>query len=611
MNPFEDRKFVILGIFFTVCVIFLGRLFYIQVIDNTYKLSAKNQALRYVTQYPVRGLIYDRNGELLVYNEAAYDLMVIPKQVGEIDTAKFCEILNISDSAFDAKMAKAKKFSRYKASAFEKQIPADEWASISEQLYQFPGFFGEKRTLRKYPLPIAGHVLGFISEASPSDLTKDPYYQKGDYVGKRGLEKEYEKDLRGIRGKKVLMVDVHNRVKGSYLNGRYDTLPIRGKDLVSTIDRSLQAYGEKLMANKRGSIVAIEPSTGEILALVSSPGYDPNLLVGRPRSKNYKILQSNDSLNPLFNRALNATYRPGSIFKLVQSLIALDEGIITPQTRFRCNRAIIGCHGAHTNDDLVGAIQHSCNPYFWNVFKRMVQRGHYSSIFKDAAYGLNLWQERVKLFGLGVKLETDLPNLKRGNVPDVAFYDRWYGSNRWAFSTIYSVAIGEGEMLVVPIQMANLAAIIANRGYFYTPHLIKSIGSDSVKREAFTVKHQTEVEPEYFDPVIEAMYKVVNESGGTARRARMDSVEVCGKTGTVQNDPWPDHSVFIAFAPRENPKIAIAAYVEYSDFGGTWAAPISSLMIEQYLYGEVKRTEKEKRILDAVFLDIYDGKKEQ
>jgi penicillin-binding protein 2 len=534
--------------------------------------------------------------------------MVVPKQVKNLDTTSFCHLLGISDSAFVEKFSKAKKYSRFKASAFEKQIPADQWASISEQLYRYPGFYGEKRTLRKYPLSIAGHVLGFISEASPGDIKKDSYYQKGDYVGKRGLEKEYEKELRGERGKKVLMVDVHNRVKGSYLNGKYDTLPVSGKNLVSTIDRNLQAYGEKLMRNKRGSIVAIEPSTGEILALVSSPGYDPNLLVGRPRSKNYKYLQANDTLNPLFNRALNATYRPGSIFKLVQSLVALEEGIITPQTRFRCNRGIIGCHGSHTNDDLVGAIQHSCNPYFWNVFKRLVQRGKYNSIFKDAAYGLDLWQERIKLFGLGVKLETDLPNLKRGNVPGVAFYDRWYGSGRWAFSTIYSVSIGEGEMLVVPIQMANLAALFANRGYYYTPHLIKSIGSDSTKRQEFLVKHETGVDAKHFNPVIEAMSKVVNETGGTARRARMDSVEVCGKTGTVQNDPWPDHSVFIAFAPRENPKIAIAAYVEYSDFGGTWAAPISSLMMEQYLYGEVSRKEKEQRIFDAVFLDIYDRK---
>jgi|TARA_B110000483_G_scaffold128073_1_gene153680 penicillin-binding protein 2 len=609
MNPFENRKFVILSIFLTIVLVFLGRLFYIQVIDDSYKLSANNQALMYVTQYPVRGLIYDRKGELLVYNEVAYDLMVVPKRVKNLDTLSFCKLMGISDSSFAIKMFGAIKHSRYKASVFEKQIPANEWASITEKLYKFPGFYGAKRTLRKYPESVGAHVLGYISEASPGDLKRDIYYKKRDYVGKRGLEKEYEKRLRGIRGNKVLLVDVHNRVKGSYQNGKYDILPIAGENLVSTLDRNLQKYGERLMGNKRGSIVAIEPNTGEILAMVSAPSYDPNLLVGRPRSQNYKMLLANDTLNPLFNRAIDAQYRPGSIFKLVEALIALDEGVISTETRFLCNREIIGCHGKHTNDNLIPAIQHSCNPYFWNVFKKLVQRGHYSSIFKDAAYGLNLWQERVKLFGLGVQLQTDLPGLKKGNVPDVNFYDRWYGANRWAFPTIYSVSIGEGEMLVVPIQMANLAATIANKGYFYTPHLVKSIGSNSVKRKEFTVRHETEVDAKHFDPVIEAMYRVVNKQGGTARRARIDSIDVCGKTGTVQNDPWPDHSVFIAFAPKENPKIAIAVYVEHSDHGGTWAAPISSLMMEQYLTGEVKRPKKEQRVFDAVFLDIYHGKK--
>ena len=609
MNPFENRKFVILSIFLTIVLVFLGRLFYIQVIDDSYKLSANNQALMYVTQYPVRGLIYDRKGELLVYNEVAYDLMVVPKRVKNLDTLSFCKLMGISDSSFAIKMFGAIKHSRYKASVFEKQIPANEWASITEKLYKFPGFYGAKRTLRKYPESVGAHVLGYISEASPGDLKRDIYYKKRDYVGKRGLEKEYEKRLRGIRGNKVLLVDVHNRVKGSYQNGKYDILPIAGENLVSTLDRNLQKYGERLMGNKRGSIVAIEPNTGEILAMVSAPSYDPTLLVGRPRSQNYKMLLANDTLNPLFNRAIDAQYRPGSIFKLVEALIALDEGVISTETRFLCNREIIGCHGKHTNDNLIPAIQHSCNPYFWNVFKKLVQRGHYSSIFKDAAYGLNLWQERVKLFGLGVQLQTDLPGLKKGNVPDVNFYDRWYGANRWAFPTIYSVSIGEGEMLVVPIQMANLAATIANKGYFYTPHLVKSIGSNSVKRKEFTVRHETEVDAKHFDPVIEAMYRVVNKQGGTARRARIDSIDVCGKTGTVQNDPWPDHSVFIAFAPKENPKIAIAVYVEHSDHGGTWAAPISSLMMEQYLTGEVKRPKKEQRVFDAVFLDIYHGKK--
>ena len=609
MKPFEDRKFVILGIFLTIGLIFLGRLFFIQVIDDSYQMSANNQTLRTITQYPVRGLIYDRNKQLLVYNEAAYDLMVVPSKVSDFDTSSFCRLLGISDSAFVIRLKNARKYSRYRPSVFEKQIPASQWALVSERLYKYNGFYGEKRTLRKYPKATSAHILGYISEVGNSDIAKDSYYKSGDYIGKRGLEKEYESVLRGTRGKKILMVDVHNRIKGNYRNGLYDSLPIAGKNLICSIDRDLQAFGELLMQGKRGSIVAIEPSTGEILAMISAPSYDPNLLVGRPRSKNYQMLQQNDSLNPLFNRTINAMYRPGSIFKIVQALVALDEGVITQETRFQCNRGIIGCHGDHTYDELVGAIQHSCNPYFYQVYKRLIQRGDNTSIFKDANMGLQTWQERVKLFGFGVQLKTDLPGLKMGLVPTPEFYNKWYGENRWAFSTIYSNSIGEGELQVVPFQMANLAAIIANKGYYYQPHLIKSIGEDSVKRSEFTQKFDTEVDAKYFEPIVKAMYKVVNERGGTARRARMDSIIVCGKTGTVQNDPWPDHSVFMAFAPMENPKIAVAVYVEYSDYGGTWAAPISSLMIEQYLTGEIKRKDKQKRITNASFLEIYEGKK--
>ncbi|MDE0770932.1 MAG: penicillin-binding protein 2 [Salibacteraceae bacterium] len=609
MKPFEDRKFVILGIFLTIGLIFLGRLFFIQVIDDSYQMSANNQTLRTITQYPVRGLIYDRNKQLLVYNEAAYDLMVVPSKVSDFDTSSFCRLLGISDSAFVIRLKNARKYSRYRPSVFEKQIPASQWALVSERLYKYNGFYGEKRTLRKYPKATSAHILGYISEVGNSDIAKDSYYKSGDYIGKRGLEKEYESVLRGTRGKKILMVDVHNRIKGNYRNGLYDSLPIAGKNLICSIDRDLQAFGELLMQGKRGSIVAIEPSTGEILAMISAPSYDPNLLVGRPRSKNYQMLQQNDSLNPLFNRTINAMYRPGSIFKIVQALVALDEGVITQETRFQCNRGIIGCHGDHTYDELVGAIQHSCNPYFYQVYKRLIQRGDNTSVFKDANMGLQTWQERVKLFGFGVQLKTDLPGLKMGLVPTPEFYNKWYGENRWAFSTIYSNSIGEGELQVVPIQMANLAAIIANKGYYYQPHLIKSIGEDSVKRSEFTQKFDTEVDAKYFEPIVKAMYKVVNERGGTARRARMDSIIVCGKTGTVQNDPWPDHSVFMAFAPMENPKIAVAVYVEYSDYGGTWAAPISSLMIEQYLTGEIKRKDKQKRITNASFLEIYEGKK--
>jgi len=599
MRGFENRKYILAAIFIVIGLVFLIRLFFIQVINDDYKLSAKNQALRYVTDYPVRGLVYDRNNDLLVYNQAAYDLMVIPRDVSEFDTLSFAKLLDISKEQIIEKLSSARKYSRYKGSIFEKQIPAEEWAQISEHLHKYPGFYGQKRTLRKYPKSAAAHVLGYVSEASRKTIEKDSYYKQGDYIGASGLEKQYEKILRGERGQKILMVDVHNAVKGSYADGAYDTIAIPGLELRTGIDLELQAYGERLMQNKRGSIVAIEPSTGEILCMVSSPGYDPNLLVGRKRTMNYKFLAANDSTTPLFNRAINAQYRPGSIFKLAQSLVALQEGVINQNTRFACNRAIIGCHGAHSNDKLVEAIQHSCNPYFYQVYKRLIQRGQNPSIFKDSELGLRAWAASVRKLGFGTRLETDLPGILPGMIPDVEFYDKWYGDNRWAFSTIYSNSIGEGELGVVPIQMANFAAIVANRGYYITPHFVTS-GDVEWK------KNETGIDSEHFEPVIEAMYKVVNETGGTARRARHDSIIICGKTGTVQNGPFPDHSVFISFAPRDNPKIAMAVYVEYSDFGGTWAAPISNLMIEKYLTRSISDTTKENRILKAEFMEVYE-----
>jgi penicillin-binding protein 2 len=602
MDKFENRKFVVLSIMILIGIIFLGRLFYIQVIDESYKHSAQNQALVKKTLYPSRGVIYDRNGKVIVYNQASYDLMVIPKQVDKaIDTLGFCELLEISKEEYIEKMNHCRRYSRYRASIFEKQITDNNWVSISEKLFQYPGFFGQKRTLRKYSRPVAAHVLGFVGEASRENLDKDPFYRAGDYLGISGLETWYEKELRGKRGVKVYVRDVHNRIKGSYNEGLLDTVPVAGEDLMSTLDLVLQEYGEKLMVNKRGSIVAIEPESGEILAMVSSPNYDPNMLVGRARTVNYSNLVANDSLNPLFNRATNAVYRPGSIFKLVESLIGLETGVITVNTRVRCNRGIINCHGAHTNDDLAGAIQHSCNPYFREVYKRLIQGGEYSNIYEDARFGLKVWRDYVTSFGLGVRLQTDISGVKKGFVPDVAFYDRWYGEKRWAFSTIYSNSIGEGEMGVTPLQMANLAAILANRGYYYTPHFIKSIG-DTGPRAEYLEKNYTKIDSSYFYVVIDALAAVVNEQGGTARRARIDSITVCGKTGTVQNPTTPDHSVFMAFAPKENPKIAIAVYVEEAGFGGTWAAPISSLMIEKYLTGEIKKPKKEQRILEADFL---------
>lgn len=606
---YDNRKFIVLSIFLFVAISYVLRLFYIQVIDDSYQLSANNQALRHLTQYPARGLLYDRNGKLLGYNEAAYNIMVIPKEVNTLDTLAFCNLVGIEIEDFRKRLEKAKKYSWYKESTFEELIPADQFSVISEKLYQYPGFYSEKRTVRNYPQHNAAHVLGYISEANANTIEKDHYYKKGDYLGVSGLEGYYEKELRGIKGRKVVMVDVLNRVQGSYKEGKYDTLAVSGTNLSLTLDATIQAYGEQLMKNKRGSIVAIEPSTGEILALVSSPNYDPNLLVGRVRSKNYTQLVKNDSLTPLFNRALMAPYPPGSIYKMIQALIALQEGVITVNTGFVCNKSLVGCHDHPAPSNLEKAIQFSCNPYFYETFKRMIQQGKYSSNFADAEYGLGEWKKHMDSFGLGTRLAIDQPNVKAGFIPSPSFYDKIYGHHRWAFSTIYSISIGQGEVQVIPLQMANLAAIIANRGYYITPHLIKQVEGQDTIPSIYTEKHYTTVDKKYYDVVVEAMQQVVEADHGTARRARIDSIAVCGKTGTAENPHGEDHSVFMAFAPKEDPKIAIAVYVENAGFGGTWAAPIASLIMEKYLTGTIAHPEKEKRIFEADFLYPKDTKK--
>ncbi|RMG78637.1 MAG: penicillin-binding protein 2, partial [Bacteroidetes bacterium] len=589
--------------------IFSIRLFYLQVIDDTYKLSAQNQALRKVPLYPTRGLIYDRNKQVLVYNEAAYDLMVIPRKVKNIDTLAFCNLVGITKEKFIEKITKAKKYSRYKPSVFISQITADEYYPIEEQLYKYPGFYGEKRLLRKYSYPIAAHVLGYLAEVDNQTIQNNPYYKKGDYIGKSGLEKQYEEILRGKKGISVQVVDVHNRVKEKFKDGKYDTLPVAGKNITISIDAQLQAYGEKLMQNKKGSIVAIEPETGEILAMVSSPAYDPNLLSGRHRGNNYMMLLRNDSLKPLYNRAILAPYPPGSIFKIIQGLIALDEGVITPNTGFACNKALVGCHNHPAPSNLQKAIQFSCNPYFYRVFERLIQRNPKNSIFEESHKNLDIWRQKVLTFGLGSRLQTDLPVIRSGSVPSSGYYDKIYGEKRWAFKTIYSLSIGQGEVQVIPLQMANLAAIIANRGWYITPHFIKSVeNSDSIP-EIYRRKNYVEVDSSFFPIVIDAMQQVVEAPHGTARRARIDSITVCGKTGTAQNPHGEDHSVFMAFAPKKNPKIAVAVYVENAGFGGTWAAPIASLMIEKYLRGYITDKEKEKRILEADLLNVIPDEK--
>lgn len=610
MNNLSNRKFIVGMIFLVIGIIFVIRLFSVQVLNEKYKLDSENNVIREITEYPARGLIYDRNGELLVYNEAAYDLMVIPKQVKAFDTLAFCELMELEYDEFLEKFNKARDYSRYKPSLFIKEISAISYANIQEQLFKYPGFFVQTRTLRKYPRNSAAHILGYIGEVNQSTLEEKPYYRSGDYIGKSGIEYAYEELLRGQRGVKRILVDVHNREKGSYKDGALDTMAITGITIKTTIDIILQEYGELLMRNKKGSIVAIEPKTGEILALVSAPNYDPNLLVGRDVRKNYPKL-SKDSLNPLFNRALMAQYPPGSIFKTVQALIGMQEGVISENSGFPCIKSLVNCHNHPSAGNVAASVKMSCNPYYYSVFKRILMQRRVKSIFKDSEIGLGIWEKKVKKFGFGQRLATDLPSIKSGFVPDVKFYNKWYGEGRWAFSTIYSLSIGQGEVGVIPLQMANLSAIIANKGYYYIPHLIKQIDKTDTIPSRFQKKNKVGINKKYFDPILDGMYGVVYEPGGTARRARIhDSIIVCGKTGTAQNPHGEDHSVFIAFAPKDNPQIAIAVYVENAGFGGTWAAPIASLMIEKYLTDSIsdKNLVKEKRILEANLMNVIPKK---
>ena len=597
-NQYQERSAVIRIIFLVVGVIFIVRLAFMQVFDGEYRRQADRQALRPITQYPARGLIYDRNGELLVYNEAVYDLMVIPKMVKNLDTGLFCRVVGITRDEFDARMRKACKYSSYSASIFMKQISKEEYGSWQSYLYKFHGFYVQQRTLRVYDKPIAAHVLGYVGEVNDSEIENDKYYKQGDYIGKSGLELSYEEVLRGIKGKRIMHVDVHNREIGPYLNGAHDTMAVEGGNLYTTIDATLQEYAEGLMANKRGCVVAIEPSTGEVLALVSAPCYDPNLLVGRVRGENYLKLSKDPSL-PLYNRALQAQYPPGSIFKVAQAMTALSLGVITPGQGFPCDKSLVGCHNHPSARSVQEAIKMSCNPYFYYTYRRIIQQGKERNIYKDSPYGLTVWDDYMHRFGFGQRLGIDLPNVRSGRIPDTAFYNKKYGEGRWAFSTIYSNSIGQGEVEVVPIQMANLACIVANRGYYITPHLVRYYGPDSTRNEEFYVRHETGINPAYFEIAVNGMYDVVHGAGGTAHRANIPDIDVCGKTGTAQNI-GDDHSVFISFAPKNNPKIAVAVYVENArGGGGYWAAPIASLVIEKYIRGEVTRKDVERMYREA------------
>ncbi len=600
-TQFDNRRKVIAGIILVSALLLLGRLFILQIADPSYKMSAQSNYLRHITDYPTRGLIYDRNGELLVYNEAHYDLMVIPGQVWEIDTLEFCNLLGIDIDTFESRLLQARRHSRFRASVFERQISKTTFAAFQEKLFRFQGFYVQPRTLRKYSYPIATHTFGYVGEAGPNIISNDPYYRPGDFIGISGLESAYEEILRGQKGIRIRMVDVLNRDIGPFQDGRYDTLAIAGQNLYTTLDHILQTYGEQLMKNKRGSIVAIEPSTGEILALVSSPSFDPGLLVGRQRTRNYRSLQ-NDPLKPLFNRALQAQYPPGSVFKIVNTLIALQDGIVTPSTSFSCSgiyhtRGIsIRCRSHPSPVNAITGIQYSCNTYSSIIFQNTINQSGFNSIQEAFTH----WRRHVMSFGIGRPFESDLSHELSGLVVSSDYYDRIYGPSGWRSQTILSLGIGQGELGVTPLQLANMTAAIANRGYYHTPHIVRAIGSPDNQNSDVQGFNHIDIDKEHFETMVKAMHLVVEE--GTGNFSRIPGIAMGGKTGTVQNPHGENHSVFVAFAPVDNPQIAISVVVENAGYGSVWAAPIASLMIEKYLTGEVKRSWFEQRVLEASFL---------
>jgi penicillin-binding protein 2 len=608
---FEGRKFFIIFFIVATSVIYSVKLLHMQVIDNTWSERAAFISETRREIIPPRGVMFDRNGIKVVANSPYYDLRFIEKNIVDLDTHALAELLQVHDTfirfRFDEivdQQGVYKGKSNYQKAreyTFVQGITKEEIARIAPELYRFPGFYEVSTSMRNYLYPNAANILGYTAEVDKEKVDNDPYYRSGDFIGKAGLERFYEEELRGQKGIKYLLRNSSNNTIQSFEEGRMDTVAIQGQNLTLGVDIELQAYGELLMKNKLGCIVAIEPATGELLALVSSPSYDPNLLVGRQNiSANYPKLLLDPHM-PLFPRPTQAEYPPGSIFKLVQALIAMQEGVITENTGFPCTSSIVGCHSHAPATNVSKAVQYSCNPYFYYTTKKIIEQGKKKSIFEDAALGLAIWEKYMHSFGLGVRLETDTYGIRPGLIPNPAFYDRWYGKNGWAFKTIRSIAIGQGEVKLTPLQMANIAAIIANRGWYITPHCVKSIGGNGPRPE-YLVKNKTMVDSIYFIPVIEGMRRVTEEAGGTGRNAKVPDVTVCGKTGTVENPHGKDHSVFIAFAPMDNPKIAIAVFTENAGFGGTWSAPITSLMIEFYLKREISDKAKEQRILDAVIL---------
>ncbi|NID11137.1 peptidoglycan D,D-transpeptidase FtsI family protein [Fibrivirga algicola] len=583
----ENRKFIIIGVFCLVGLIYAARLFYLQILDDSYSLESSSNSIKRVIEIPYRGQIYDRNGELIVYNTPVYDLYVTPKRVRIPDTLAFCRMMDVTRPEFDSIMDLAKAYSYVKPSVFLRQLSKEDYARIQDALVDYRGFEPMMSSMRTYPAHTLSNALGYVSEISKKKLENQEilYYRQGDYVGHNGLEEQYEEQLRGLRGIKYVMQNVHGVAKGSFKGGEFDTAAVAGKNLYTGIDVEVQKYADSLMVNKVGSILAIDPSSGEILVSVSAPTYDPNQLSSRFFSKNYRKLLKNP-YKPLINRPIMASYRPGSTFKLIQALIAQQQGSLFTNTVYGHAGSPMRCH-CHGGNNLTGAVRFSCNPYFYQVFRKYIYHNGNPNTFKASAAGLKEWHDHVVKFGVGQKLGLDLPSEFPGKLPSVETYNKLYKSEfSWKFSNIYSLSIGEGELLISPLKLANLAATIANRGWYITPHYVKGIGklNEGIPAE-YKEKHYTDIDPKYFTPVIEGMRLAVM-AGTVKKDADIPGIELCGKTGTSQNAKFGhahDHSIFIGFAPMNNPKIAVAVFVENAGWGGVAAASVAALVAERYL----------------------------
>jgi penicillin-binding protein 2 len=598
------RKMLLPGMIVVGAILITARLFYLQIIDDSFKLKSENISMKIKYDYPERGYIYDRNGVLMVANQPSYDIMVVPREIKNIDTLEFCRLLNIPKEEFKRRIQKAVVYSPMLPSVFLGQLNKLEYAAFQEKERKFDGFYIQKRSLRDYQVNVGGNIFGFITQANERTVKKNPYYNSGDLLGIQGVEETYEEDLRGIKGVKHIQRDRFNREIGAYKEGRYDTIAVQGKDVTLTIDAELQKYGELLMKNKRGGIIAIEPKTGEILALVSAPTYDPALLVGRQRSRNYTKLYNDSLAKPLYDRSLLAEYPPGSPFKILTGLIGLQTQAIDTSTTFMCNHGFsygrgqfMRCHSGSGTFRLHNGIAKSCNAYFGRTYLSTINK------FSTPSEGVDVWSNHLKSFGLGQFMGYDLPTGRKGNIPTSKTYNKVYPNGNWRATAIVSNSIGQGEVLMTPIQLANMMATVANQGYYYTPHIVKKIKGKQID-ERFRTKHLSTIEKKYFKPVIEGLSEVFKT--GTAYFLKVDGIDICGKTGTAENFArvngkkvqLEDHSIFVAFAPKDNPKIAIAVFVENGGFGATIAGPITTLMIEKYLKKEISRKDREKRILE-------------